>query len=403
MYIHRTIEQFILKASKSFPVLMITGARQVGKTTLLKYLSKDRRKYVTLDDPMLRNLANDDPDLFLQRFQSPLLIDEIQYAPGLLPHIKMKVDQSNETGLYWLTGSQQFHMMKGVSESLAGRIAIINLFGFTLRERLKTIKNKPFLLGAPQDNSEKKIISLTDFYRLIWRGNYPSIVTKTEMDRDLFYSSYIQTYLQRDIRDLAKVGSEMSFLKFIRAAAARTGQLLNIADLARDADVAPNTAKSWVSILEASGIIILLQPFHSNVTKRIVKTPKLHFLDTGLCSYLAGWTSSENLEIGAMSGAILETWVVSEIMKSYYHNGLKPEIYFYRDRDGREIDLLIFQNNKVYPIEIKKSASPHIRDVKAFSLLKKMKMDVGKGMLICFIKEIIPISSDVDTFPVSWI
>ena len=302
MYVTRTLEGFVKSAARQFPVLLVTGARQVGKTTFLQHLSAAERTYVTLDDPLVLSLAKEDPALFFQRFMPPLLIDEIQYAPELLPHIKMEVDRTRRPDLFWLTGSQHFHLMKGVSESLAGRVGVVRLLRLSRRElEGKGAESRPFLPTPEEIPKRIKTggkLNLMDLYRLIWRGAYPAIALGEEMDRDLFYGSYIQTYLQRDIRDLSRVGDEMAFLRFLRAVAARTGRMLNMAELSKDADVSPNTAKSWLSILEASGIAYMLEPYHTNVTKRLVKTPKLYMLDTGLCAYLTEWSSPETLEAG---------------------------------------------------------------------------------------------------------
>lgn len=403
MYVPRTIETYVKIASKQFPVLLVTGARQVGKTTLLMNLSKDGRNYVTLDDPLILNLAKQDPALFLQRFPPPVFIDEIQYAPELLPYIKMEADRRHESGLFWLTGSQQFHLMKGVSESLAGRVAVIQLMGLSERELSgHGDESRPFLPSSEQIQIRSGAnLTLKQLYRLIWRGAFPAIALNNDMDRDLFYSSYTRTYLQRDIRELSRVGDEMAFLRFLRAAAARTAQLLNLAELARDADVSPNTAKNWLSILQASGIAFLLEPFHTNITKRLVKTPKLYILDTGLCAYLTEWSSPETLEAGAMSGAILETWIVSELLKGYWHNGRHAPFYFYRDKDQKEIDLLIVKDGTVYPLEIKKTASPTKNDVRHFQTLEKLGMPIGPGGVICLTGQSLPLTPSVRSIPVS--
>jgi hypothetical protein len=239
-----------------------------------------------------------------------------------------------------------------------------------------------------------------ELYATIWRGSYPAIALNEEMDRDLFYSSYVQTYLQRDVRDLARVGDEMAFLRFLRIAAARSGQLINLTEFARDADISVNTAKNWLSIMQASGVVYLLEPYHSNLSKRLVKSPKLYFLDTGLCSYLTGWSSPQTLEAGAMSGAILETWVISELLKGYLHNGKQPPFYYYRDKDKREIDLLIVQDGIIYPLEIKKTASPSAADVRAFGTLVKLGLPVGPGGVICLARQSLPISESAVSIPV---
>lgn len=405
MYQKRTLETFFAGASRQFPVVMVSGARQVGKTTFLRHMAGEDRRYVTLDDPLALQLAQNDPALFMQRFPAPVLIDEIQYAPGLLPYIKMAADSSSEKGRYWLTGSQQFHLMKGVSESLAGRVAMIDLLGMSRWEIEGCPEpNLPFL--PTREEIERRVLAmpaleLSGLFQAIWRGCYPALVTIPQIEWDLYYSSYVKTYLQRDVRDLARVGDQAAFLRFLRAAAARTGQLLNVADLARYADIAPNTAKSWLSILETSGIVYLLPPYFANATKRIVKTPKLYFLDSGLCSYLTGWSSPETLEAGAMSGAFLETWVLSEILKSWSHNGRRAPLYFYRDHSRREVDLLIVQDGALYPLEIKKSASPGKDAVRSFAALEALGMPVGPGGVVCLAQTHLPLTGNVSIIPVA--
>lgn len=406
MYIQRTLEYFLKQVEQQFPVLLVTGPRQVGKTTILKHLSQEIRKYITLDDPNLAQLANEDPALFLQRFTPPVLIDEIQYAPALLPYIKMAVDEQNKPGAFWLTGSQQFQLMKGVSESLAGRVGIVNLLGLSLKEQQHHPKiAEPFLPVKEQlvrraENSP--VLTLQDIYQIIWRGAFPVLCTSI-MDRDLFYSSYVQTYLQRDVRDLANVGDTHVFLKFLRAAAARTGQLLNMADMARDTGISPMTAKNWLAILEASGIIYLLEPYHNNITNRLIKTPKLYFLDTGLCAYLTEWSSPETLEAGAMSGAILETFILTEILKSYWHNGKRAPLYYYRDKDKKEIDLLIVQDEVIYPLEFKKSSRVDKSITQQFNVLKKLNKEIGNGGVICLIASLLPMTETDNAIPVGYL
>lgn len=406
MYKKRTISKILRQTSKHFPVLLITGPRQVGKTTCLRHGEKSKRRYVTLDDPQARNLAKEDPGLFLQRFSPPVLIDEIQYAPDLLPLIKIAVDSNRRKGDYWLTGSQQFHLMAGVSESLAGRVGVLHLLGFSARELAGDAEAaRPF---SPRNLrvAKSKPQGLMNLYAQIWRGSFPAIAIDRKMDRDLFYGSYVQTYLQRDVKVLMNVGNEMVFMKFLRAAAARTGQLLNLADMARDADVAPNTAKKWLSVLQTSGLVFLLEPYFNNHLKRMVKAPKLYFLDTGLAAYLTQWSSPETLEAGAASGAFFETWVITEILKSYWHNGKAAPLYYYRDNDQKEIDLLIVQDGMICPLEIKKTSAPTSRDIRHFSVLEKFKKStvaIGPGAVLCMTPSPMPITSTVHALNASQI
>ncbi|MHC4915724.1 MAG: ATP-binding protein [Planctomycetota bacterium] len=407
MYYPRTLEAAIRKASRQLPVVMVTGPRQVGKTTLLQHLCGKSRRYVTLDDPALRALAGDDPELFLERFRPPLLIDEIQYAPGLLPLIKMRVDARRKAGLFWITGSQQFQMMKGVTESLAGRVAIINLLGFSGRERRRqAFKLDPFLPTRRAIEARAATagpVGLKALFKDIWTGSYPALIAGPARDRDLFYSSYLQTYLQRDVRDLAQVGSQDAFLRFLKACAARTGQLLNMAGLARDVDVDPKTAKHWLSVLTASLQVLLLPPYHSNVTKRLVKAPKLYFLDTGLASHLTEWSSPGTLGSGAMSGAILETHVLAELLKSWWHRMRTPRLYYYRDRDGREVDFLFVRDRTLYPMEVKLGATARKEWARNFTVLKGLKMRIGHGAVACLCKEPVPLTNKVTAIPAAMV
>ena len=405
-YLDRTLEKTVISVSKSFPVLLLTGPRQVGKTTLLKELQKSSRSYVSLDDPMDRAMAKEDPGLFLQNYTPPLLIDEIQYAPELLPYIKLAVDRERQPGMYWLTGSQQFHLMKHVTESLAGRIAILNLLGFSLAEEFGNSNSSeafvPELRQIQNRSKSAKSLPLPDLYRRIWRGSFPFLVANNEPDWEIFYKSYVQSYLQRDLRDFASISDEQIFLKFLRTAAARTGQLINYADMASDVGVSEPTIKSWITILVATGLVYILEPYHTNLSKRLVKTPKLIFLDTGLCAYLTGWSNPTVLEHGAMSGAFFETFVIAELIKSYWHNGRNAPIFFYRDRDKKEIDLLIEKDGTLFPIEIKKASAPS-GATGNFNTLEKLSVPIGHGAVICMADHHKAITKSVTAVPVSYL
>lgn len=406
MYIPRALSRVIKENSAHFRVILLTGPRQVGKTTLLREIEPSTRTYVTLDNLSMRVLAEQDPAGFLARLTLPVLIDEAQYAPSLFSYIKMVVDTQNTPGLFWLTGSQQFHMAKNISESLAGRVAVFQLHGISLAEEQGRTDLPPFLPEvAAIALRQKSVVPLTmqEIYQKIWRGGYPEMVTSDTKYWERFYESYVSTYILRDIQETLKIHNTAAFYKFMQIAAARTGQLINYADLARDIGVSEPTVKSWLAVLEASGIVYLLQPYFNNHTKRLVKNPKLYFMDTGLCAYLGGWLSPEVLERGALCGSILETFVVSEIIKSYLYQGRRPRIYFYRDKDMREIDLLIEENGVLYPIEVKKTATPHGLHFNGFDFLAKMQMPIGHGALLCFVETPTPISKTIDAVPIYYL
>ena len=363
------------------------------------------RTYVTLDDPDVRYLAKHDPALFMQRYTPPVLIDEIQYATELLPYIKMSADRSQRKGDFWITGSQVFRLMKNVSESLAGRVGIMTLQGLSDAEIYGT-ESVPFdtdphrLMQRMHDVSKR---SLPEIYERIFKGSMPALHANQELDREIYYRSYVDTYLQRDIHDLTQVGDEMQFYHFMTIVAAQTSKPLIYAELANAAGISAPTAKKWLSVLISSHIVALVQPYYSNVLKRAVKMPLMHFLDTGLAAYLLKWETPEVLERGAMSGAFFESYVFSEIYKGYLNAGKKPPLFYYRDKEKREIDLLILQNGILSPVEIKKAASPGKAAVKNFRALnpiaaantfeglEKAKMEIGTGSVICMANDILPI------------
>ncbi|RMF85037.1 MAG: ATP-binding protein [Nitrospirae bacterium] len=402
VYYPRALEDRWQEASRQFPVLLLTGPRQTGKTTLLRHLSEPGRSYCTLDDPTLRELAQEDPGLFLQRFPPPVLVDEIQYAPGLLPYVKIAVDQGAGPGAFGVTGSQQFLLLRGVTESLAGRVAVAHLLAMSRREAARAeARLPPFLpAGEPLEaRLQGPPPSGAALYEEIWRGGLPALATGQVADRDLFYASYLQTYLERDVADLTQVGNRTAFLRFLRACAARTAQLLNLSELARDVDVSPATAKAWLSILEASHQVLLLQPYHTSRTTRLVKRPKLYLLDTGLCAYLTEWSTPETLAAGAMAGPILETYVVAEVVKSWWHRLRRPALYFYRDRDGREIDLLLEQDATLYPVEVKRAATPRREWLRPFAALDRLPLRRGPGAVLCLTERPLPLDRRTQALP----
>ncbi len=407
MHIKRTLEKSVIEASQQFKVVLLTGPRQVGKTTLLQSLQQKQRHYVSLDDIDTRLMAKEDPAGFIQRLSLPVLIDEVQYAPELFPYIKMQVDHSDEKGLFWLTGSQQFAMMKNVSESLAGRIAILELQGISLAEDQGRANTPAFIpklsdLKKRQEQATKPL-SVRDIYQKIWRGHYPHLVVDNGKSWQRFYESYITTYLERDVRDYLKVDDLISFRRFMQVIAARTGQMLNYREISNAVGVSQPTVKSWFNVLSATGLVVFIQPYFNNINKRLLKTPKFYFMDTGLCCFLTKWINSDVLEHGAMAGSMLETYVVAEIIKSYLHNGRSANLYYYADKDKREVDLLIEEAGKIHPIEIKKAASIRPSNFKGFDYLKQLKTPIGHGCVLCCRDTLTPFNRNIDLVPIGYL
>ena len=390
-----------------FGAVLVAGPRQVGKTTMLAKVT-DGMNYATLDDPILRASAEEQSGTFFKDNPPPVFVDEIQKAPMLFEQIKLILDRERKKGQFFMCGSQQFKMMKGVSESLAGRIGLVNLLGFSQRETHGIELDIPFLPTDEFFNERKK--QLADIpYQAVWnvihRGAMPELHDNPDFNWQMFYGAYVRTYIERDVRELSEIGDTVKFTKFMVAAAASTGQLLNIASLARDVGVSQPTADRWLSILVASNIVYLLQPYSNNITKRAVKTPKLYFLDTGLAAYLTRWNTPDVLKNGAMAGAFFESFVVSEIVKSYYNRGiLELPLYFYRDKDMNEIDLLIEENGTLYPLEIKKHADPQKKDMDAFALLDKIPgIRRGSGGVICLYDKLITLSGNDRVIPIQYL
>lgn len=402
-YIARNLEKVVLEVTKEYPVVLVTGPRQVGKTTMLQKLMEGTdRNYVSLDDLNERNLAKTDPEMFLQLHKPPILIDEVQYAPELFVYIKIHVDKYHNAGDFWLTGSQVFKRMSGIQESLAGRVAVLSLTSLSQAE-ICGGEMQPFTLDIEKLSARRKERTEADtgvIFDRIFRGSMPAIVSEKNSNSQIFYSSYLTTYIERDVREVSDAIDSLTFLHFITAVAARCGQILNIAEIARDADINQKQAKNWLGVLETLGLIFYLHPYSNNMLKRLVKTPKLYFYDTGLVCYLTKWSSAETLQSGAMNGAILENYVVAEIRKTYLNCGKDPYMYYYRDKDAREIDIILEHDGVLNPIEIKKSANPGSELIKVFKLLDKSSAKLSKGAVVCMKPELSAIDRENYIVPV---
>lgn len=399
MYIKRALENVVKRLSGQYSAILVTGPRQVGKTTMLKKLMEDEgniRDYVTLDDLAERNLAKADPAMFFQLHKPPVLIDEVQYAPELFPYIKMEVDRSHEPGAFWLTGSQIFKLMRGVQESLSGRVAVLSMSSLSQREIIGG-QSKPFDLDLDRLIKAERNTAPADaaeIFERLWNGSMPALVSGQYTDRDIFYSGYVSTYIERDVRELSGTIDSLKFFNFVTAVAARVGQLVNYKGIADDADIDQITVKSWLNIMETLGLIFYLHPYSNNVLKRTIKTPKLYFYDTGLVCYLTRWSSPETAMNGAMNGALLENYVVSELVKSYQCNGLEPYIYYYRDRDAKEIDVIIEKDGRLHPLEIKKTALPDKRLTNVFEVIDKSPLQRGIGAILCMAEKLSAFDKD---------
>ena len=408
MYIKRFLEKPFLEANGFFPALLVTGARQVGKTTFLRTIAEPGRRFVSLDPMDVRIRAKEDPRLFLADNPPPVIIDEIQYAPELLPYIKAIIDDTRNAsperakGMFWLTGSQQFQLMKGVTESLAGRIGIFNMYGLSNRELAGATDCEPFL---PEKFSAASMPSKTpaEFFSSLWLGSFPELAATPDSAKfwTRFYQSYLKSYLERDVSQLSQVADHDVFYAFLKSVAARSGQMLNYSDLARDTGVSQPTAKSYLSILQTSGIVKLLYPYRTNNSAPMVSTPKLYMLDTGLMAFLSEWTTPEVLANGAEAGHFFESWCFAEILKSYANAGEEPSLYYYRDKDRnpKEIDIIIKKNGTLYPIEFKKAATISKDAVRNFGKLATFKQPVGTGALVSLFPEVTHLKDDVLTIP----
>jgi len=403
-YIKRDIDRLVLDVSKSYSAVIITGPRQVGKTTTLRRLLGEGRQFVSLDNKENRQLAQTDPELFLSLHPAPVIIDEVQYAPELFPYIKMEIDNGAPPGSYLMTGSQMYQLMKLAGESLAGRAAILRMSGLSQHEIYGSGECLPFSVSLDSLQKRTDYSKPTDVlgqFERVWNGSMPAHISTKHENRDVFYSSYIDSYIDRDIRDMVDLKDEFLFRDFVRAAACRAGEMLNIHAIATDVGVSDETAKTWLGFMEKSGIIFYLRPFSNNLLQRTIKkTPKLYFFDTGLVAYLTKYSSPEILMNGAINGSILENYVVSEIIKTYTNNGQEYYAHYYRDVDSKEVDMVLESDGKLHPIEIKKTASPPTELTSAFKVLDKASVPRGTGAVICTKKELSALDKGTMIVPV---
>lgn len=409
MYIHRHIEPVVERVSKRKPVIVLTGARQVGKSTMLKEVYRGIN-YVTLNRPLVRQSAKDNPSLFFEENKPPVIVDEIQKAAEIFEYIKDIVDEEKVKGQFYLTGSQSMKLMKNVSESLAGRAGVIKMLGLSMRE-LDGIKYretfKPAYLQARKIANEHPGFDYTKIIERIHKGFFPELYETESNLKDWsdYYSSYFQTYIEKDIKDVLNIQDESAFIKFVKSVAAHTGQLLNYATIAEVCGKDVKTVKAWLSVLESGGLVYLLAPYYNNYNKRMIKAPKLYFLDTGLACWLLGWNTPEQLTNGAMWGHIFESFVFSEVLKSYYNDGIvAPHLYYYRDKNKNEIDLLIEDGDTLHPVEIKTTSDPKKSMVSAFKCISSIPTKkVGEGAVICLAKDLLPLADDIWIMPVNLI
>ena len=394
-YIHRELERKFLKMNSFFKAVLVTGARQVGKTTMLKHLAEGTdRTYVSLDNAMIRDLAKSDPVLFFQTYKPPILIDEVQKAPELFEQIKIICDETEEKGLIWLTGSQQYGMMKKVRETLAGRVGILELFSLSQREKNGVAFGSELDFSLASLQSRQTLVPKNDIinvFKHIWEGGMPQILGVDEEIRGDYFNSYVDTYLMRDVAEAGGITDAIRFRKFLLACAALVSEQVNYATLAEAADISQPTAKEWLCVLEGLHIVYLLQPYYNNALKRLSKTPKLYFCDTGLCTFLSMWLTPDVLMKGAASGHFYENYVVMELVKNYAYAKSKANVTYYRDSNAKEIDVFVEENSIVHPLEIKKSANPDKREVKKYTVLDKAELERGNGGIVCMCEEPIPI------------
>ena len=402
-YIKRELERKFLAMNAVFKAVMVTGARQVGKSTMLKELAAgEERTYVNLDNSRDRELAKRDPGLFFQVYKPPILIDEAQKAPELFEYIKLLCDESDRTGLFWLTGSESKKLLKEARDSLAGRICILRLYSLSQREKAGKcdLGGMEFSFTALSERAaDFPENNLIDVYTHIWEGGMPGTIGMTAEQRMEYYESYIETYLMRDAVDDNGISDTEGFRKVLRACAAFAGNLINYSDIAQAGNVSVPTAREWIKVLQSMGIVYLMEPFSNNELKRLIKTPKLYFCDTGLCAYLSMWTSRDTLMNGAASGHYFENYVVSEFLRMYSYSENKTNMTFYRDTNQKDIDIVLEDNGTLHPLEIKKSSNPEKKAISSFHLLEKSSLKIGEGGIICMTEKPFPLDAGNNLIP----
>ncbi|RMH07258.1 MAG: ATP-binding protein [Nitrospirae bacterium] len=399
-YIERSLEPVLKKAVSEFPAVVLTGPRQSGKTTLLRRLFGKRYRYVSLELPDVRMAAEGDPRAFLEMHPPPVIFDEVQYAPILLPYIKERIDaQRRKRGQFLLTGSRNLLLMEKITESLAGRAAMLTLLPLSRREA-EGRAHTPLPWESKHRAPPRPPLAYRELWKEFLRGGYPELAVHPKRDTTLWHASYVQTYLERDVRGLRQIGDLSQFQNFLRALAARSAQLLNVTDVARDLGVAVNTLKAWLAVLEATYQIIILRPYFANISKRLVKTPKVYFMDVGTLCYLAGLKSPEHAASGPLGGAIMETAVLSELVKTLMHRGITPHVYFWRTLAGTEVDFVVEMEEKLIPIEVKLSATPHPGMASAITTFQK---DLGDRAMPGYVVHpgdiVLPLGSNVTALP----
>ena len=400
-YLKRSMASTVRRYSSFFPVVLLTGARQVGKSTLLREIMPKGMRFVSLDDVELAEEAQTRPRQFLERMGGPLLIDEIQYAPALFRAIKQKVDENRHPGMYWMTGSQRFQLMKGVTESLAGRIGILELDSMSQWEVAgKGARTVPFHPEAPSMKGAP-VCDKHELFKRILRGGYPELVMRPRMSEEDFFHSYLHSYIERDVQALSQVGNKSAFVTLMRSAAARSGQQLVLSNLARDAKVSDKTAKAWLSILEASGIVQLVEPYYVRTTKRLVRTPKLYFRDTGFCAWLNNIRTVVQLEESPLAGAMLETWAFAQLLRNFGNRGTRMDITYYRDSSGAEVDFILQDGNTLYPMEVKATEYPHISDLRHVQAIPPGRCKLAPGMVLSPVTKPQDLTHGATAFPIS--